>query len=243
MKKTISALIFRLLGLAISVTGIVLHLISCKLPEAAFMGKHVLAYFTIQTNFFTAGIFLYLVLKTIVLSIKNKGLVMASMNKNVHLACTFYITITMLVYWLVLCPTGGLPKIPMLIASNLFLHTITPLMAIFECLFFFEHGSLKVKDSLKWLVYPIIYLISVYIIGAVSDEPYYKLMGKWLMYPYPFLDPQFVGVGGVVGCVIGLTVFFILFGALYIFLDNKLKARLDKKKAGKECAEDENSPA
>lgn len=230
MRKAVFALIVRLIGLTVGVSGITLHLIFSQTPEAVFMGSHVMAYFTVQTNFFTTFIFAYLIAKTIYLSVKAKSLQVASMNETVQLGCTFYITITMLVYWLALFPMSGLPKKPMLAAANLILHTFTPLMAIFDTLLFINHGALGVKDSLKWLVYPITYLISVLIIGAVTTEPYYTLNGKQLMYPYPFLDPQFVGVGGMIGCIIGLTIFFILFGCLYVFVDNKIKKAIDKNK-------------
>ena len=222
MKKAISGLIFRIIGLIIGISGITIHLVFHTTPDAAFMGSHVMAYFTIQTNFFTTFIFLWLLLKTAYVGIKMHKLELVHIFPSFHLACTFFITITMLGYWLILMPMSSLPKNPMLAASNFLLHTFTPLCAIVDCIFFFDHGKLNWKDAFKWLTYPVLYLISVIIIAQVSNEPYYTIQGKQLQYPYPFLDPQFVGVGGMIGCIIGLAVFFVLFALLYIFVYNQI---------------------
>ena len=165
------------------------------------MINHVFAYFTVQTNIFSTAIFLALIIKTIVVSTKSKKLEEVDINPTLHLACTFYITITMVVYWFVLTPMTGFAIRPIVVANTLFLHLFTPLLAIFDSLFFAKHGKVKLKDSLKWLTYPVIYLISVIIIANVITEPYYtvKIHGNniGLMYPYPFLDPQIVTVWSI----------------------------------------------
>ena len=239
MKKAISALLVRFFGLFAGVTAITLQLVFNITSNNGFMSNHVLAYFTLQTNIFTTVIFALLLLKTAWVGIKTHKLEVVHIYPSFHLGCTFYITITMLVYWLVLAPTVGLAyKNPLLISSNIFLHTITPLFAIVDCIFFFKHGSLNWKDAFKWLTYPILYLISVIIIANVSTEPYYifPMNGKdiALMYPYPFLDPQVVGVGGMIGVIIALCLLVIGFGSLYVFVDNKIAKGLAKKQAQKD---------
>ena len=230
--KPLFALLFRILGLLVGITAITLQLFTNSIVGKGFMANHVLAYFTVQTNILSTLIFLYLIVKTVVISIKAKELQIAHMYQSLHLACTFYITITMTVFWAVLFPMLGIPNDPLQIANNIFLHTLTPLCAIIDCVFFFKHGVLKKLDAVKWLSYPVLYLISVVIIANVSDVPYYQFpMGGEnipLMYPYPFLDPQVVTIGGSIGIMIGLLVIVYLFGLLYIFVDNKIAKHEEK---------------
>ena len=232
-KKSIFALIFRIFGLLTGITAITLQAVANSNVEDGFMVNHIFAYFTVQTNIFTTIIFLLLIIKTIVDFVKTKSLQVSSIYPSLHLGCTFYITITMIVYWTALATTVGLPKNPLLISNNLFLHLFTPLCAIIDCIFFFKHGSVNKKDAFKWLIYPVLYLISVVIIANVSDLPYYsfEMNGKVinLMYPYPFLDPQIVTVGGMVGIIFLLLFVFILFGLAYVKIDNLIYKKQQKK--------------
>ena len=231
--KNLYALIFRIFGLLTGITAITLQIIVNQLNTDGFMINHVFAYFTVQTNIFSTLVFLALIIKTIIDSTKAKTLVKANINPSLHLACTYYITITMVVYWLILTPMTGFAIRPIVVANTLFLHLFTPLLAIFDSFLFSNHGKVKNIDSIKWLTYPIIYLVSVVIIAQVITEPYYtiKLNGKaiGLMYPYPFLDPQIVTVGGMIGVIILLAIVFVLFGLLYIKIDNLIAKKLSNK--------------
>ena len=233
-KQVILVFLYRILGLLVSITAITLQLFTNKNIGKGFMANHVLAYFTIQTNILSALLFLYLVVKTIVISIKNKQMTIVFFKPTIEVAVTLYITITMLVYWLALAPMLGIQTEPLPFFNTLFLHTLTPIFTIIEYIFFCEHGKLNRYDPLKWLAYPIFYLILVVIIANTSNVPYYQFPFKGekipLMYPYPFLEPKIVGVGGVVGIVIGLIVVFLALAYLYIFIDNKIKKHKDKKK-------------
>ena len=233
-KKAIGALLFRTLGLFIGITAITLQLFTNKIIGKGFMSNHVLAYFTLQTNIFTTLIFLYLVGKTIYLACKTKELEIAHMKESINLAFTYYITITMLGYWILLAPTVGLGDDGLSISNTLFLHTFTPLMAIFDVILFLNHGKINKRDAFIWLLYPVIYLISVIIIANTSNIPYYKFpIGDKvisLMYPYPFLDPQVVTLGGAIGVMLALVVFALAGGYGYICLDHKIAKHMAKKK-------------
>ena len=86
------------------------------------------------------------------------------------------------------------------ISNILFLHLFTPLVSIIDAILFLKHGEIKKVDSVKWLAYLVSYLISLIIIANVSDVPYYQFkMGDEVIplhYPYQFLEPQIVGLGG-----------------------------------------------
>lgn len=226
-KRALLAFLIRIVGFAVGVAGIVYHLMLNKMLDTGFMVKHNLAYFTLQTNIFTTIIFGVLIVKTIVILIKSHRLEIAQINHSWYLACTVYITITMLVYWLILTPLIGQPKNSILLIDSILLHTVTPFFAIIDYVFFFKHGVVKKNSVFKWLIYPVCYWISVVIIAQFIKEPYY--IYKFgddiveLMYPYPFLDPNVVGISGVGGIVCLMIILFLLFSSLYIQIDKKLE--------------------
>lgn len=229
----IYAFLFRTFGLLVGISAITLQLFTNNEIGKGFMANHVLAYFTIQTNILTSLVFLSLIIKTIIVWIKDKKLKLVSVNRSINLACTFYITITLTVYWTMLAPVLGVGDVPLSIANTLFLHLFTPLCAIIDCILFFRHGELKKRNCLYWLAYPVAYVISLVIIANVSDVPYYQFpMGDKkipLHYPYPFLEPQVVGVGGMIGVIIGLIVVCLLFGYVYIIVDNAIAKHIMKR--------------
>lgn len=225
-RKPLIALIYRIIGLLVGITAIALQIYACAENGVGFMVKHNWAYFTIQTNVFSTIIFLILIVKTFAIRKVKEEWEIARIKESTHLCFTFYITITLLGYWLLLAPTTGMPANPVVFAGNIFLHTLTPLFAIFDCVFFMKHGKIKHKEVFKWLTYPVLYLVSVVIISRFINIPYYTVkFGEKvyeLMYPYPFIDPQIMGFWGVVAAVAVLAVVFILIGLLFITIDKKL---------------------
>ncbi len=231
-RRAVASIVFRAVALAAGIGGIILHMSVNSLLTTGFMVKHNLAYFTLQTNIFSTVLFGVLLLKSIIHWVKHKEAEIAYINPTLHFACTMYITITMVVYWLVLTPITGLPQNTVLWMDGLCLHALTPILAILDSLFFAKHGKVQQKAIPKLLIYPILYYISVVIVAHLIKEPYYtlKLNGKVieLLYPYPFLDPQLMGFGGVAIAVAVAVLAFILFAMLYIGLDKKIAKHMDK---------------
>ena len=229
MNNKTFALIFRIVALLIGIISITLQISSKSMYTDEFMINHMYAYFTIQTNVFSCLLFFYLLAKTFYAYIKDKKFVIAKANETVELAVTFYITITMLVFWLVLAPMSGLPSNAILLTATLFLHLFTPLITIIGTLLFMEHGKVKYKNIIIWFIYPVVYLISIVILAQVIDTPYYFINVNGtkigLLYPYPFIDPQVVGYLGMTLAILGLVLFIYLFGTFYIFVDKKLKPK------------------
>ena len=225
-KISSDALIFRIVAFIISLTGIIMHLSAGRFMSEGFMIKHNMAYFTIQTNIFISVLFLILIIKTLVNRKNTDKIKIAVINPVIHTGLTFYITITMLGFWVLLAPTTGINSSPYIFCSSMLLHTVTPLLAIADFLIFVPHGRLVKKDVLKWLVYPAVYLVFVFIYSKTITEPYYSFNINGtkfdLMYPYPFLDAAFMGVKGVIIAVIVLIILFALLGLLYIWIDKKL---------------------
>ena len=228
-RKPLLALIYRIIGLLVGITALALQVYSSTLTDAGFMIRHNWAYFTIQTNIFSTIIFFVLVIKTFAIRKVKEEWEVARINESVHLCFTFYITITFLGYWLLLLPTTGLNSNPAILAGTIFLHALTPLFAVFDCVFFMKHGKIKSKDVIKWMTYPVVHLISVVIFSKLIKTPYYTVkIGEKvfdLMFPYPFIDPQIMGTWGVVAAVLALAGVFVLLGLLFITIDKRLSKK------------------
>lgn len=228
-KRAVFALTLRLLGFLIGTAGIIFHSVSNQFFENGFMVRHNLAYFTLQTNIFSVLLFGYLAGKTLVRHGKTKKWELVQAPHSLHLACTVYITITMLGFWLVLAPLTGINPHPALLLDTVLLHTVTPLLAICDYLLFARHGGLSNREIFKWMAYPVGYLLSVAVISRLIETPYYsfRLEGQLveLWYPYPFLDPQVMGGAGVALAVAGLAAVFVLLSFLALKLDRKLGKR------------------
>lgn len=233
-QKALAALIFRSLGLLTGLAGITVHMCINSALKTGFMVKHNLAYFTLQTNIFSCIIFAVLIIKSVYTLKTRQCFEVSHIDAGTHLACTYFITITMLGYWLVLTPFTGMPQNTYLLWDSLLLHTLTPLFAICDHIFFAEHGSVKKLSAFKWLAYPMLYLASVEIIADFIQEPYYCFfLGDReieLMYPYPFLDPQVMGTWGVAAVIAALLIVFTLLALLYISIDRRLARRGSGKK-------------
>ena len=223
--KPLAALIFRCLGFLTGVVGILMQLTADEVVGGGFMMNHDLAYFTVQTNIFSTLIFGVLAWKAWRGYRKTGRLEIAVIHPGVHLACTCYITVTMLGYWLLLFPMSGIPKNPYLCTSTLALHAVVPLLALIDHGVFAPHGQVRQREVFGWLGYPVVYLISIFCLAGLLQTPYYSIpvagtmVPLWM--PYPFLDAHVVGPWGVAGAAAALAVFFLLLGSLFLALDRR----------------------
>ncbi len=115
-------------------------------------------------------------------------------------AALLYITITSLVYHLILVPhasspfamTGG-PVTGWQAVTNQVLHTVTPIAAVIDWLFLTAPGRLRLRMAATWLLYPLTYL-------AVSlGRGELILPGTPGRYLYSFLDVERHGYKSVLG--------------------------------------------
>ena len=176
-------------------------------PETLF---RFFGYFTIDTNIIVALCFTFIFLGT------KYRLGRFFSRPSTITAITVYITIVGIVYNVVLrslwTPTGL-----QMIVDEL-LHTVIPALVIIYWLIFVPIEELKWKNAFPWLIYPIIYMIYAFALGAITK-----------FYPYPFVDVNELGynkalinTGGV------LLVIFIL--SLALIGTGKLMKRFDSKK-------------
>lgn len=167
-------------------------------------------YFTVDTNIIVALCFTFIFLGP------KYRLGRFFSKPSTITAITVYVTIVGIVYNVVLrslwTPTG----LQMIVDE--ILHTVIPALVIIFWLVFVPIEELKWKNALPWLIYPIIYVVYAFILGAITK-----------FYPYPFTDVNELGynkalinTGGV------LLVIFVL--SLALIGTGKLMKRFDDKK-------------
>lgn len=138
------------------------------------------------------------------------------------------ITVTMLVYLVVLVPSSfvqGGDYVPFSLTDNL-IHVVTPCLVIVDWLLFVPRGHVRAHDPLLWTLIPYAYLAFALVYGGAGGE---FLPGQ--TYAYPFLDVERLGVAGVAMWVVVLSAALIGIGYVYFGLDRAL-ARLGGRSAG-----------
>ncbi|EAQ13797.1 hypothetical protein BD830_10282 [Maritimibacter alkaliphilus HTCC2654] len=91
------------------------------------------------------------------------------------------------------------------------LHTVTPLLTLAFWLAFAPKGGLGVMDAVRWLGWPLIYVIYALVRGIFTQK-----------YPYPFIDLNVLTAGQVAVNSVGLTVAFFLGGLVFVGLARAL---------------------
>ena len=128
------------------------------------------------------------------------------------------ITVTMLIYVVVLVPTridAGDTDIYSL--TDTLIHIVTPALLIADWLLFVPKGAFRWVDPLLWTLIPFAYLAWSVVYGALGGQ----FVGGD-RYPYPFLDVDSLGIGGVLTWIAALTVALVAVGFVYVLVDRVL---------------------
>jgi len=163
----------------------------------------VIVYYTIQTNIFAAIWALYIAIWALAPKLKR-------VSSFLSMLVTLYISVTGVVYWLMLVPMLGFDA-KLFSLSNIWMHAVTPIFAI-VMFFAILHGSkIGAKKLVLVVVYPLMYLVFAYILRAASGA-----------YIYPFFDPAAMRGGfGVALVLLVIATLFIGLGAAYRLAWNK----------------------
>jgi hypothetical protein len=129
-------------------------------------------------------------------------------------AVTLYVAITGLVYHLVLANpasafyAGPTHFTPAEAVGNQLLHTVVPLLAVLDWLVFDRRRRHYWRYALYWLAGPLAYLGFAVVRGLIEHT-----------YPYPFLDVNDLGYGGLAVSAAGFAVAFWVLGLLFVLFD------------------------
>lgn len=127
---------------------------------------------------------------------------------KVKTAIAVYISIVAIVYNVILRfiwdPTG-LQRI-----VDELLHVVNPIIFVMYWYMAKNEISISYKFIFKILIFPILYLITVLLIGNYSNH-----------YPYPFLNINTIGYTSVVINSIGISLAFVLVSLFFVFISNR----------------------
>lgn len=136
-------------------------------------------------------------------------------RESVGTAVAVYITIVGIIYNLILRflwqPTGLQWVVDEL------LHLVIPILFLIYWLLFVAKGGLRWNSFWPWLIYPLLYVVLIFIRGAYSG-----------FYPYPFLDVSHIGFTRALINSAGITVGFLAVSLLYIGLGKWQSKRLSR---------------
>ena len=107
-------------------------------------------------------------------------------------------------------------------------HIILPIMYVADWVMFYEHGKVNWKLPFLSALLPILYLVYVFLHAALShfDSSVMNYAGTDpVIYPYYFLNPERVGVGGMAVWILALLVAFGALGILFYLVDYLLEKR------------------
>jgi hypothetical protein len=168
--------------------------------------NHFFSYFTILTNSIVA-IFL-----ASTVFFKNSKMSSWFLKPAVNGGICLYILVVGIIYYVLLNntwkPLGG-----EYFASHT-LHGFVPTMYAVIWYKYLRTSTLKISDSLKWLIFPSVYFVYLLIRGPIVQK-----------YPYFFVDPTKIGYAGVTAYSIGILLFFYSLGALIVLVDRKRPIR------------------
>lgn len=170
-----------------------------------FNPANFFSYFTNLSNIFAA---LVLIISAGYLAFRRKP---SAVDDLIRCAAVIYMTVTGTVYVLLLSGEDLGLLLPWV---NVVLHYLMPLVILADWLYQPQRTKLRFKQTLWWLVFPLLYLTYSLIRGSIVS---------W--YPYPFLDPDKVGgYGGV--ALYGVAILLGFFALSWII--RKLGRRLKR---------------
>ncbi len=164
------------------------------------------SYFTILTNLLVTIYCTVLLLNPL----SKPGTFFASYRTST--AITVYILIVGIIYNIILRFIWNPQGLQMLVDE--LLHSVIPVLFFIYWICFVPKQSLKGKQLLPWLIYPLLYIILILVRGSFSG-----------FYPYPFINVTNLGLQQVLINAAGITAIFIAISSLFIMMGNLMSKK------------------
>jgi hypothetical protein len=133
-------------------------------------------------------------------------------NPSMQAGPAVYIAIVGMVYRLLLRQLWN-PQGAQWVADVL-LHDVIPVGYVLYWLLFAPRAGLRWRDALDWLLYPAVYLVYILARGAVSR-----------VYPYPVVDVNVLGYGGVLVRAAMFLLVFLGMGLIVVTVGRRIRER------------------
>ncbi|MEP7146142.1 MAG: Pr6Pr family membrane protein [bacterium] len=105
------------------------------------------------------------------------------------------------------------------LVADIMLHYVIPCIFFIYWILFVEKKMQKFINSLKWLIFPLMYVIYILIRGEISGN-----------YPYPFLDVSQLGYTSVFKNIFFLMIGYIVLGIVVVGMDKFLSTFINQDK-------------
>ena len=112
--------------------------------------------------------------------------------------------------------------------ANFFVHTFSPIMVILDYFLFDTKGNFKLYYPFLWLVFPLNYVLYVYVYAAQGGT--FHGIGGSEHFAYFFLDYTKVGVSGVLKWITGISFLILLVSYGFVIIDRMLEKKKKSKK-------------
>jgi hypothetical protein len=202
MQRSIDRAVMAIVGL-VALVALVLQWVLLMRADGSALGLNVrfFSYFTILSNIWVA-----LVGIAVATAAPSLGWFATA---RVRGAAALYIAVTGSIYITIL---DGLVSLAgaMYVADRL-LHYVVPALYILAWLVTCPHRRLVWSDALRWLVFPLIYVIWTLARGATVHE-----------YPYPFMDVDALGAARVAINSVLVAGLFAVLGLVLVAIDRTM---------------------
>lgn len=221
-KKKKFSIIIKSLAIIFSIIGIVL----------GHHGWISFTYFTILSNIYV-DIMMFIFLIKEIITISNKKFKLPKVLYISKFYSTISIFLTFFVFMFVLAPVysgGFIGAYQIDNYGSVFVHLLTPILAIIDFLLFDKEEKLISKYALYSIIPPLCYVVFVVIAGQLGLRwgnmyaPYnflnYMSPVGWFGFDMSIMSDEYFGIGTAYMIII-LIIIFILIGNFLIFIKNK----------------------
>lgn len=202
--------------------------IGLGMGSGLFAGKYRRRFPYMFTNLSNIAVFVYFLLAILwMLRLRTKDDTLAAGGANAngktfapvlkHMV-TMAVMVTMIISHLLL--RDGLVVNGVVQVHLVILHYITPMMTILDWLFFEERGSIQKWEPFVWLLGPLTYFLwSIISIACFGSDFGANVAAGKSPYPYDFINPDKMGVDGVVKFILIAIAAFLILGYLMYAVD------------------------
>lgn len=205
--KTAISFIFKLLVFSLSALGVYLIVKDSIYPLEVF------SYYTTVVNMFTILLFALLIILMVVGKKPNRLVRFFKQSLMVQLILTLFI------YSFVLIPYITEQQIDYQIFSieDIIIHYVTPVAVLLDYAWFDEKGNFKVIDSVINLLSLLAYVMYLVVYGFFGGR--FHTGGTISMYPYFFLNIDYVGVQPFIFICLAIVAVVLFIGWVVYMVD------------------------
>ena len=188
--------------------------------DMKFTGEFLI-YFTNLCNYLCAGIMVAELVQTV--GRKTEGYVNTA--PRLRVISMMGLVLTFLIFNLLLANDPARNPALNFKVECILCHIILPIMYVADWVIFYEHGKSNWKLPFLSALFPILYLVYVFIHAALRgfDSSIMNYAGTDpIIYPYFFLNPERVGIAGMITWILALLAGFIVMGFVIMIIDHLL---------------------